>query len=84
MFDLAKNIREVKMQFASITEALSFSAATKKTTGKSIPASKVQAITEGLDNSVVSNKPTKEIISEQALSKARFMELAGIKPVVNK
>jgi len=40
MFDLAKNIREVKMQFASITEALSFSAATKKTTGKSIPASK--------------------------------------------
>ena len=86
MFDLAKNIREVKMQFASITEALSFSAtAPKKAPAKAVPAAKVAAITEGLvTGNVNTEKQQQEIISENAITRARIMELAGIKPSIKK
>ena len=79
MFDLSKTIREVKMTFANVAESLSFSGnANKKGTVKSIPASKVQAITEGLNtNSVVAGKQT-QIISESGFNVDRFKKLAGI------
>ena len=86
MFDLSKNIREVKMTYANIAESLSFSAtAPKKATSKSVSPSKVQSITEGLATGAVgSTKPTKEIISETAKTVNRFQELAGIKLQVKK
>jgi hypothetical protein len=87
MFDLSRNIREVKQTFANYADALSFSATStpKKVTAKSVSPARVAAITEGLATSkqVVTEKQTKEIISENALSRSRFQELAGIK-IVNK
>ena len=81
MFDLSKTIREVKMTFANVAESLSFSGnANKKGTAKAIPASKVQAITEGLNtNSVVAGKQPVQIISESGFDVDRFKKLAGIK-----
>ena len=88
MFDLSRNIREVKQTFANYADALSFSATStpkKVVTAKSVSPARVAAITEGLATSkpVVTEKQTKEIISENALSRSRFQELAGIK-IVNK
>lgn len=88
MFDLSRNIREVKQTFANYADALSFSATStpkKVVTAKSVSPARVAAITEGLATSkqVVTEKQNKEIISENALSRSRFQELAGIK-IVNK
>lgn len=83
MFDLSKTIREVKMTYANINESLSFSAtAPKKEAVKTVSKAKVQAITEGLETGAVgSTKPSREIISESAVTEGRnrFQELAGIK-----
>lgn len=78
MFDLAKNVREVKMTYAVIAESLNFGAETKKR----IP-SKVQHITEGMaSRPVAGTAPGKQIIAESAVSdmKVKFQRLAGIKP----
>ena len=75
MFDLAKNVREVKMTYAVIAESLNFGAE-KKT------PSKVQTITEGMaSRPVASTRPGKQIIAESAKSEMvnKFQKLAGIK-----
>jgi len=81
MFDLAKNVREVKLTYANIAESLNFSGTEKKKAPKEASAS-VQSITEGLASKPVgSTKPSKEIISEGKANQmvAKFQKLAGIK-----
>jgi hypothetical protein len=81
MFDLAKNVREVKLTYANIAESLNFGAnePKKKTT---VSTSTAQSITEGLASKPVgSTKPSAQIISENKVSTqvTRFQKLAGIK-----
>jgi hypothetical protein len=80
MFDLAKNVREVKLTYANIAESLNFGGTeTKK---KVQTAASVQSITEGLASKPVgSTKPSPQIISESKVSTqvSRFQKLAGIK-----
>lgn len=75
MFDLAKNVREVKMTYATIVESLNFGADTKKKT-----SSKVQTITEGMASAPVAGTAPKGIITESAKSEmvSKFQKLAGI------
>ena len=74
-FDLLKNVREVKLTFAGMCEALNFGAGKKKSTGKSSGR-----ITESYASKpVASTKPAKEIISESKTMADRFKKLAGIK-----
>lgn len=78
MFDLSKNVREVKLTYANIAESLNFSAKDLKKV-KSSP--QVQSITEGLASGAVgSTKPSTQIISEGKVSTqvSRFQKLAGI------
>jgi len=80
MFDLAKNVREVKLTYANIAESLNFGAAGIKRKMKASANS--QSITEGLASGAVgSTKPSKTIISEGAVNQmaTRFQKLAGIK-----
>jgi len=77
MFDLAKNVREVKMTYAVIAESLNFGADLKKKT-----SSKIQNITEGMASKpVAGTAPDKQIIAESAKSEmvSKFQKLAGIK-----
>ena len=77
MFDLARNVREVKLTYANIAESLNFGGSEIKRKAKA-PTS-VQAITEGLaSGAVASTKPTKVIISEGKFA-ARMKQLAGIR-----
>lgn len=77
MFDLAKNVREVKLTYANIAESLNFGGSEIKRKAKA-PTS-VQAITEGLaSGAVASTKPSKVIISEGKFA-ARMKQLAGIR-----
>jgi hypothetical protein len=80
MFDLAKNVREVKLTYANIAESLNFGGTeTKK---KVQTAASVQSITEGLASKPVgSTKPSAQIISESKVPSqvSRFQKLAGIK-----
>ena len=81
MFDLAKDVREVKLTYANIAESLNFSGLEKKKGTKEVSTS-VQSITEGLASRPVgSTKPAKEIISESKTSSmvSKFQKLAGIK-----
>lgn len=76
MFDLAKNVREVKMTYAVIAESLNFGADFKKKA-----SSKVQSITEGMASKpVAGTAPSKQIIAESAKSEMvqKFQRLAGI------
>lgn len=83
MFDLAKNVREVKLTYANIAESLNFGG-TEKKAPKKAPAS-VQAITESLASAPVgSTKPSKEIITEGVKFAARMKQLAGIRSEVKK
>ena len=78
MFDLAKNVREVKLTYANIAESLNFGG-TEKKAPKKAPAS-VQAITESLASATVgSSKPSKEIITEGTKFATRMKQLAGIR-----
>ena len=80
MFDLAKNVREVKLTYANIAESLNFGGTESKK--KAQPSSSVQSITEGLASKPVgSTKPSAQIISENKVSTqvSRFQKLAGIK-----
>lgn len=76
MFDLAKNVREVKMTYAVIAESLNFGADFKKRV-----SSKVQNITEGMASRPVAGTAPKQIIAESAKSEmvSKFQRLAGIK-----
>lgn len=77
MFDLAKNVREVKMTYAVIAESLNFGADFKKKI-----SSKVQNITEGMASKpVAGTAPDRQIIAESAKSEmvSKFQKLAGIK-----
>jgi hypothetical protein len=81
MFDLAKNVREVKLTYANIAESLNFSGTERKRVSKDAQSS-VQSITEGLASKPVgSTKPSKDIISESKTSVmvSKFQKLAGIK-----
>lgn len=75
MFDLSKNVREVKLTYATIAESLNFSGNSRKKTSSS-----VKSITEGIASKPVgSTKPTeKKIIAESAMV-SKFQKLAGIK-----
>lgn len=80
MFDLAKNVREVKLTYANIAESLSFGG--KGVQRKSNASVNVRSITEGLASGAVgSTKPSRTIISEGAVNQmaTRFQKLAGIK-----
>ena len=79
MFDLAKNVREVKMTYAVIAESLNFGADFKR---KERPAStKIQNITEGMASKPVAGTAPRQIIAESAKSEmvSKFQKLAGIK-----
>lgn len=79
MFDLAKNVREVKMTYAVIAESLNFGADFKKK--ERIPAStKVQNITEGMASKPVAGTAPRQIIAESVKSEMvqKFQRLAGI------
>lgn len=80
MFDLAKNVREVKMTYSNLAETLNFGGIDSKK--KVITPASVQSITEGLASKPVgSTKPSKQIISEGKSSEmvSKFQKLAGIK-----
>ena len=80
MFDLSKNVREVKLTYANIAESLNFSGNDMKK--KSKTNSNVQSITEGLASGAVgSTKPSRELISESKANQmvSKFQRLAGIK-----
>lgn len=78
MFDLSKNVREVKLTYATIAESLNFGGDMKKPK-KPSSSGNVQSITEGLASKPVgSTKPTQQIISESAMV-SKFQKLAGIK-----
>jgi hypothetical protein len=82
MFDLSKNVREVKLTYANIAESLNFSGGDVKRKMVTPSVSNAQSITEGLASKPVgSTKPSKEILSESKSSAmvAQFQKLAGIK-----
>lgn len=77
MFDLSKNVREVKLTYATVAESINFSGDMKK---KVRPSTSVQSITEGIASKPVgSTKPSREIISSQSAMVSKFQKLAGIK-----
>ena len=76
LFDLAKNVREVKLTYANITESLNFGGSNVQKKSRTSPS--VQAITEGLASGVVASTKPKEIISEGKFA-ARMKQLAGIR-----
>ena len=81
MFDLSKNVREVRLTYANLAESLNFGGIDVKR--KNAPASNanVRSITEGLASKPIgSTKPTKDIISEsKSAMVSKFQKLAGIK-----
>lgn len=82
MFDLSKNVREVKLTYANIAESLNFGGSDMKRKVVTPSASNAQSITEGLASKPVgSTKPSKGIISEGKSSEmvSKFQKLAGIK-----
>jgi len=84
MFDLAKNVREVKMTYAVIAESLNFGADFKRKE-RIVSSAKVQNITEGMASKPVAGTAPRQIIAESAKSEmvSKFQKLAGIKtPVV--
>lgn len=81
MFDLSKNVREVKLTYANIAESLNFSGTDIRKKAKT--SASVQSITEGLASKpVAGTKPSKDIISEGKANQmvTRFQQIAGIKP----
>jgi len=76
MFDLAKNVREVKLTYANITESLNFGGTEVKR--RPATASNIQAITEGLASGAVASTKPKAIITEGKFA-MRMKQLAGIR-----
>ncbi len=81
MFDLAKNVREVKLTYANIAESLNFGGTDMKKKVVTTTNSSVQSITEGLASKPVGSTKPKDIISESAMV-SKFQKLAGIKKKV--
>lgn len=79
MFDLAKNVREVKLTYANIAESLNFGGNDKR---KARPSANVTSITEGLASQSVGSTRPKQIIAESQANAmvTRFQKIAGIKP----
>jgi hypothetical protein len=76
MFDLARNVREVKLTYATIAESINFSGDMKR---KPRASESVKSITEGIaSKSVGSTKPASTLIVESAMV-SKFQKLAGIK-----
>lgn len=83
MLDLTNSVREVKLTYANLAEAMNFSGEQKK----KATSPTVQSITEGLaSNAVGTTKPSQQIISEGKANVmvAKFQKLAGIKAPVAK
>ena len=76
MFDLAKNVREVKLTYANITESLNFGGTEVRR--KVQTSSTVQSITEGLASGAVASTRPKAIITEGKFA-SRMKQLAGIR-----
>ena len=77
MFDLSKNVREVKLTYATIAESLNFSGDMRR---KPTASASVQSITEGIASKPVgSTRPSREIISEGNKFATRMKQLAGIR-----
>lgn len=82
MFDLSKNVREVKLTYANIAESLNFGGRDiKRNSAQAVGKASVQSITEGLASQPVgSTKPSKGIINEShSKMVSQFQKLAGIK-----
>lgn len=82
MFDLAKNVREVKLTYANLAETLNFGGIDTKKKPTQVTNTSVQSITEGLASKPVGGtKPSTQIISEGKTSAmvSKFQKLAGIK-----
>jgi hypothetical protein len=78
MFDLSKNVREVKLTYATIAESVNFSGNMKKQVRKTNAS--VQSITEGIaSRPVASTKPTNKGIILESDMVSKFQKLAGIK-----
>lgn len=76
-FDLLKNVREVKLTYAGMCEALNFGASKKPMSPKTTAQKR---ITESYAaKPVASTKPATKIISEGSDMAERFKKLAGIK-----
>jgi hypothetical protein len=80
-FDLTKNVREVKLAYALLTESLNFGTQVQKArTVKTAPKQAVRQITEGLASRPVASTKPSQLITEGANEMAnRFKKLAGIK-----
>ena len=80
MFDLSKNVREVKLTYANIAESLNFGGTDKRKVATAASSANVQSITEGLASKPVgSTKPSTKIISESKNAMvSKFQKLAGI------
>ena len=80
MFDLSKNVREVKLTYTNIAESLNFGGSDIKRKVVSATNANAQSITEGLASKPVgSTKPSREIISEsKSAMVSKFQKLAGI------
>jgi hypothetical protein len=78
MFDLAKNVREVKLTYANIAESLNFGGSEMKKKVVATTNSTVRSITEGLSSQPVGSTKPKEIISEGKFA-SRMKQLAGIR-----
>jgi hypothetical protein len=76
LFDLAKNVREVKLTYANLTESLNFGGTEKK---KVKTSSSIQSITEGLASGAVGSTKPKAIITEGNKFASRMKQLAGIR-----
>jgi hypothetical protein len=75
MFDLARNVREVKLTYATIAESINFSG----DMSRKPRASSTRSITEGIASKAVgSTKPASTLIVESAMV-SKFQKLAGIK-----
>ena len=76
-FDLLKNVREVKLTYAGMCEALNFGAGKKKAIPGKAPSARITESYAG--KPVASTRPSTEIISESKDMANRFKKLAGIK-----
>ena len=78
MFDLSKNVREVKLTYTNFAESFNFGGNGMKHNVARPTKANVQSITEGLASKAVGSTKPKEIISEGKFT-SRMKQLAGIK-----
>jgi hypothetical protein len=80
-FDRTKDIREVKLVYATLMESMKTVSAKKQLTATAATAKKIiKPLTEGLaSKTVASTKPKQEILTEANVFAERMKFLAGIK-----